>query len=124
MIRGIVNARREAIVPLVVGNASGQRQVIDAVVDTGFNGFSTLPSVLITSLMLSWDASDIVALGDGREALFDLYAAIIIWDGEYQEIDVAESEAEPLVEMALLYGYRLQIEAIEGGIVSIEKLPI
>jgi predicted aspartyl protease len=44
MIRGIVNARREAIVPLVVGNASGQRQVIDAVVDTGFNGFLTLPS--------------------------------------------------------------------------------
>ncbi len=124
MIQGTVNARREAILPLVVGNASGQRQVIDTVIDTGFNGFLTLPSVLITSLRLSWNASDIVTLGDGSDALFDLYAATIIWDGEYREIDVAESETEPLIGMALLYGYRLQIDAIEGGIVKIEKLPI
>ncbi|MCC5896852.1 MAG: clan AA aspartic protease [Phormidium sp. BM_Day4_Bin.17] len=124
MIQGTVNARREAILPLVVGNASGQRQVIDTVIDTGFNGFLTLPSVLITSLRLSWNASDIVTLGDGSDALFDLYATTIIWDGEYREIDVAESETEPLIGMALLYGYRLQIDAIEGGIVKIEKLPI
>jgi clan AA aspartic protease len=107
---------------LVVGNASGQRQVVDTVIDTGFNGFLTLPSVLITSLGLSWNATDIVTLGDGSEALFDLYAVMIIWDGQYREIDVAESETEPLVGMALLYGYRLQIDAIEGGIVRIERL--
>jgi clan AA aspartic protease len=123
MIQGKVNTHREALLPLVVGNASGSRQVVDTVVDTGFNGFLTLPSVLITSLGLSWNASDIVTLGDGSEALFDLYAARIIWDGQYREIDVAESETEPLVGMALLYGYRLQIDAIEGGIVRIEKLP-
>lgn len=124
MIQGTVNARREAILPLVVSNVSGQRQVIDTVVDTGFNGFLTLPSVLITSLGLSWNASDIVTLGDGSEALFDLYAVTVIWDGQYREIDVAESETEPLVGMALLYGYRLQIDAMEGGIVRIEKLPM
>lgn len=124
MIQGTVNARREAILPLVVGNSSGQRQVIDTVIDTGFNGFLTLPSVLITSLRLSWNASDIVTLGDGSDALFDLYAATIIWDGEYREIDVAESETEPLIGMALLYGYRLQIDAIKGGIVKVERLPI
>lgn len=39
MIQGIVNARREAILPLVVGNSDGQRQLIDAVIDTGFNGW-------------------------------------------------------------------------------------
>jgi len=122
MIQGTVNSRREAILPLVVGNASGQRQVVDTVIDTGFNGFLTLPSVLITSLGLSWNATDIVTLGDGSEALFDLYAAMIIWDGQYREIDVAESETEPLVGMALLYGYRLQIDAVEGGIVRIERL--
>lgn len=122
MIQGVVNARREAILPLVVGNTSGQRQLIDAVIDTGFNGFLTLPSTIITSISLPWSASDIVTLGDGSEALFDLYAATIIWDGAYREIDVAESETEPLVGMALLYGYRLQIDAVEGGIVRIEEL--
>lgn len=122
MIQGVVNTRREAVLPLVVGNISGQRQFIDTVIDTGFNGFLTLPSAVIMSISLPWIASDIVSLGDGSEALFDLYAATVIWDGQYREVDVAESETEPLVGMALLYGYRLQIDAIEGGIVRIEEL--
>ncbi len=122
MMQGVVNLRREATIPLVVGNASGQRQVIDAVIDTGFNSFLTLPAALVTALSLPWNASDIVTLGDGSETVFDLYAATVIWDGRYQDIDIAESETEPLIGMALLYGYRLQIDAIEGGIVRIEAL--
>lgn len=122
MIQGVVNPRCEATLPLVVGNAYGQRQVIDAVIDTGFNGFLTLPSSIIATLDLPWNASDIVTLGDGSETVFDLYAVTIIWDGQYREIDVAESETEPLIGMALLYGYRLQIDAIEGGMVRIEAL--
>lgn len=122
MMQGVVNPRREATLPLVVGNTNGQRQVIDAVIDTGFNGFLTLPSAVITDLNLPWNASDIVTLGDGSETLFDLYAVTVIWDGQYREIDVAESETEPLIGMALLYGYRLQVDAIKGGIVKIEEL--
>ena len=122
MIQGKVNPRCEAILPLVVGNGEGKKQVVDAVIDTGFNGFLTLPLAVIEKLELSWSASDIVTLGDGSETLFDLYAATIIWDGQYREIDVAQSETEPLVGMALLRGYRIQIDAIEGGRVKIEAL--
>ena len=122
MIYGVVNLRREATLPLVVGNADGQRQVIDTVIDTGFSGFLSLPSAIITTLDLPWSASDIVTLGDGSETFFDLYTATVIWDGEYREIYIAESETEPLLGMALLYGYRLQVDAIEGGIVKIEAL--
>ena len=53
---------------------------------------------------------------------FDLYASNVIWDRQYREVDVAESETEPLIGMALLYGYRLQIDTIEGGLVKIEML--
>jgi hypothetical protein len=35
MMQGVVNRRCEATLPLVVGNENGQRQVIDAVIDTG-----------------------------------------------------------------------------------------
>jgi clan AA aspartic protease len=122
MMQGFVNQRCEATLSIVVGNTTGQRQLIDAVIDTGFNGFLTLPSTLITGLDLPWSASDIVTLGDGSETLFDLYAATIIWDGQYREIDIAESETEPLIGMAMLYGYRLQIDAVEGGIVKVELL--
>jgi clan AA aspartic protease len=122
MIYGVVNLRREATLPLVVGNTNGQQQVIDTVIDTGFSGFLSLPSAIITALNLSWIASDTVTLGDGSETLFDIYTATVIWDGQYREIYVAESETEPLLGMALLYGYRLQVDAVEGGSVKIEAL--
>jgi clan AA aspartic protease len=122
MIYGVVNLRREATLPLVVGNSNAQRQVIDTVIDTGFSGFLSLPSAIITTLDLPWSASDIVTLGDGSETLFDLYTATVIWDGQYREIYIAESETEPLLGMALLYRYRLQVDTIEGGIVKIEAL--
>ena len=122
MIYGVVNLRREATLALVVGNSEGQRQLIDTVIDTGFSGFLSLPSAIITTLNLPWSASDIVTLGDGSETLFDLYIATVIWDGQYREIYIAESETEPLLGMALLYGYRLQVDAIEGGSVRVESL--
>ncbi len=122
MMLGIVNQRCEAVLPIVVGNITGQRQVIDAVIDTGFNGFLTLPSTMIMTLDLPWSGSDVATLGDGSEALFDMYTANIIWDGNYQEIDIAESETEPLIGMGLLYGYRLQVDIIEKGKVTIIPL--
>jgi clan AA aspartic protease len=122
MIQGVVNLRCEATLAVVIGNSGGQRQVIDTVVDTGFNGSLTLPSAVIAALNLPWSGSDTVTLGDGSETLFDQYTATIIWDGQYREIEIAESDTEPLLGMALLYGYRLQVDAIEGGIVRIEAL--
>ena len=122
MICGVVNLRREATLPLVVGNSSGQRQVIDTVIDTGFDGFLSLPSEVIVSLGLPWTISNMATLGDGSETLFDFYTGTVIWDGQCRTIDIAESETEPLLGMAMLYGYRLQVDTVEGGIVKIEAL--
>jgi clan AA aspartic protease len=122
MMHGVVNFRREATLTVVVGNSNRQFQAIDTVIDTGFSGFLTLPSAIITTLNLPWSASDIVTLGDGSETLFDLYTAVVIWDGQYREVYIAESETEPLLGMALLYGYRLQVDTIEGGTIKIEAL--
>jgi predicted aspartyl protease len=63
-----------------------------------------------------------VTLGDGSQTLFDMYAGTIIWDGQYRSIDIAQSETEPLLGMVMLYGYRLQVDTIEGGTVKIEEL--
>jgi hypothetical protein len=37
------------------------------------------------------------------------------------EIDAADTD--PLVGMGLLYGYEVRIQAIDGGVVTIEALP-
>lgn len=92
MMCGVVNLRCEATLPLVVGNSSGQRQVIDTVIGTGFDGFLSLPSEVIIRLELPWTISNTVTLGDGSQTLFDLYTGTVIWDGQYREIDIAESE--------------------------------
>ena len=122
MMHGVVNLRREATLTVVVGNSNRQLQAIETVIDTGFSGFLSLPSAIVATLGLPWSASDIATLGDGSETLFDLYTATVIWDGQYREIYIAESETEPLLGMALLYGYRLQVDTIEGGTVKIEAL--
>ena len=122
MMQGVVNLRCEATLTVVVGNSNRKLEAFNTVIDTGFSGFLSLPSSMIASLSLPWSASDIVTLGDGSETLFDLYTGIVIWDGQYREIYIAESETEPLLGMALLYGYRLQVDAVEGGLVKVEAL--
>ncbi len=54
MMTGVVNANREATIRLVVIGPSGQQQEIEAIIDTGFTGFLTLPAVLIAALGLPW----------------------------------------------------------------------
>jgi clan AA aspartic protease len=122
MMQGVVNLRREATLTVVIGNSNRQLQSIETVIDTGFNGFLSLPATIIAALNLPWSGSDVVTLGDGSETFFDLYAGVAIWDGRYCEIDIAASETEPLLGMAMLYGYRLQVDTIEGGLVTIEAL--
>jgi clan AA aspartic protease len=122
MMLGVVNENCEATIRIVIGNVSTQRQVIDALIDTGFTGFLSLPNHIISTLDLPWVGTDRGTLGDGSEAIFNVYEAIVIWDGQRQSIPINAAETAPLVGMSLLYGYSLQIQAIEGGIVKIEAL--
>lgn len=122
MMQGVVNQSREAIISLVVGNVNRQNQLIDAVVDTGYTGFLSLPREIIVNLNLPWTGIDRGTLGDGSEVTFEVYAATIIWDGQYQNIPINEAETDPLVGMSLLYGYDLHIRAVEGGKVTIKAI--
>jgi predicted aspartyl protease len=61
-------------------------------------------------------------LGDGSTCIFDVYRGLVNWDGEYRPIDINAAEATPLVGMGLLYSYRVQFDAIEGGLVTIRSL--
>ena len=121
MMQGVVNQSCEAILSIVVQNDT-KTKFTEAVIDTGFSGFLTLPSHIILELGLTWKGRDIATLGDGTSCIFDVYIADVIWDGEYVRIDINESETVPLIGMQLLRGYDLHIQAIEGGCVTIEKL--
>jgi clan AA aspartic protease len=122
MMQGRVNQRCEAVISIAV-RGGGKIESVDAVIDTGFNGFLSLPIAIIVELSLPWNYRDRATLGDGSETLFDIYDAQAIWDGQYREIEVNAAETEPLLGMRMLKGYRLQVDTIEGGLVTIEMLP-
>jgi predicted aspartyl protease len=75
-------------------------------------------------LNLTWEGRDVATLGDGTSCIFEVYIAIVIWDGQYREVYINESETVPLIGMKLLRGYDLRIETIEGGNVEIKQLSI
>jgi clan AA aspartic protease len=122
MIHGVVSRNREATISLVIVNENRQTKLITAVIDTGYTGFLSLPSEIITELNLAWTGIDRGTLGDGSEVTFEIYAAKVIWDGEYRDIPINEAETDPLVGISLLYGYDLHIQTVEGGNVTIKRL--
>lgn len=102
MITGVVNANREATIRLVVIGPSGQQQEIEAIIDTGFTGFLTLPAVLIAALGLPWLCRQPGILADGSVDVFDVYTATVLWDGLPRTVEVEAADTEPLVGMSLL----------------------
>ena len=122
MMMGSVNSHREAIIQFVVLGENHQRLAIKAVIDTGYTGFLTLPSAIITTLGLTWYMQEEGILGDGSLCMFNVFEATVIWDGQIKSIEINESETDPLVGMGLLDGYELNIQGFAGGLVTIKPL--
>lgn len=123
MITGSVTAGREAMISFEVVDASGQPHAVDAIVDTGYTGFLTLPPSTIASLGLAWRGYHQVILGDGSPGLFDVYIGTVLWDGQPRQIDIDCADTDPLVGMSLLDGYALYVEVRAGAVVTVSALP-
>ncbi len=122
MITGVVNAEFEPIIPLSIRRFDGKIFTQDAIVDTGFNGWLSLPPDLIAELNLRWKRRGRAILGDGSECVFNVYKAVVIWDGHLLTIPVDEADSEPLIGMSLMEGYQLKVQIFEGGHVELRKV--
>ena len=121
MITGIVRDF-EPIISLSVYSSDGQVHKQDAIVDTGFNGWLSLSPDLIAQLALPWKRRGRAILGDGSECVFNIYEAVVVWDGVMLKIPIDEADSEPLIGMSLMEGYQLIVQVLEGGHVEIRKL--
>jgi clan AA aspartic protease len=124
MIKGRVNAHREAVVPLSLRGSQGDDHSIEAVIDTGYNGFLTLPSDLIDRLGFPFLRGSRAILGDGSTIEFAIHEATVVWNGGLLRIPVDAADVNPLLGMGLLYGHELCIEVIEDGNALIRALEI
>lgn len=120
MLRGVVNAGLEAVVSLTVMGPDAQTREIDAVIDTGFVDYLTLPSDIVSELGLAFSGVLIGVLADGTEKDFQYYDVTVMWNDQPGYIRALVADATPLIGMALLHHHSLHVDVVEGGQVVIQ----
>ncbi len=129
MITGTVVAtgRQAGVVwlePRVEINIAGLDRVFrseEAVVDTGFTGWLTLPEATIEELGLNHYGQRLANQAGGEAEMFDIYGVLVLWHGRARPVPVHLAEGIPLIGMGLLNGSRLTVDSWEGGDVVIEE---
>lgn len=122
MITGQVTVDREAVIQLEVYGSEQKREIVDFVIDTGFNGNLILPGDLVERLNLQLAGKRRATLGDGNTVLLDVCIASVLWYKERREVLALRADGGPLIGMSLLHGNRLNMEVVNGGEVTIEPV--
>ncbi len=123
MVTGHVNTDLEPSVSLTVRGPGGIDVLIEARVDTGFDGYLTLEPATVAILNLPIVGSTQVTLGDGTVAQIPVCDATVIWEGRPRSIRVECTVGHCLLGTALLDGKDLRIRFVPGGAVEIEAIP-
>jgi len=105
MITGLVTPPLEALIPLTVAGPRGRVTVVEAFVDTGYDGHMTFPPQWIRKLRLPWKRRGRAEWADGSESVFDVHAATVSGDRRVRLVVVDEAMAAPLVGMRLFAGF-------------------
>jgi clan AA aspartic protease len=121
MITGTIAANQGRI-HISVRGRDGRFKNIEAVVDTGFDGLLSLPSVLIDALELPWKTKGQGILANGALSEFDVFDGTIKWHGRVRRISVVSMHTVALIGMALLEGSELNMKVCRGGTVTIKPL--
>jgi clan AA aspartic protease len=121
MIIGRITNNQEAIIELEIVGLN-QREKIEVVIDTGFDGHLTLPGDLINRIGLRQAGRRYAILGDGNIVALELYRAKVLWHGEEREVPILRTDGGPLVGMALLNGNRVILDVVTDGDVRIDIL--
>ncbi len=123
-MRGIVNARLEAIIRVLIRGPEGAESEFDAIIDTGFSSSLTLPAAAVSGLGLVRVSSGRAVLADGSVRQHDFYNAEVKWDGSWRGVLISTVGNEVLLGMRLLAGHDLRVSVEPGGVIEIAPLPL
>ena len=123
MIVGEITADQEATIPLIVRGPHGEELGIEAILDTGFTGFLSLPPASIALLNLVFREMADFILADGSITSLEVYRGTVAWDGTDRGVLVLAAAGDPLVGMSMLHGSRVTLDVVDGGPVTIVPLP-
>ena len=120
MIEGLVNADYEAVINLALRGPAGNAREVEVVIDTGYNGFLSLPPALVAELEFPVVGPSQATLANGAVETFNVHDATVIWDGMLRDIEADAVGTVPLAGMMLLDSHDLIIQVRDGGRVFIE----
>jgi clan AA aspartic protease len=95
---------------------------VECVIDTGFEGFLTLPQTVVTDLNLPFLAPIRANLADNSRISTNVHLATIVWNRTDREVPVLAMGRRPLIGTALLQDYHLGIDFYEGGTVLVDDI--
>ena len=101
----------------------GRRRSVEAILDTGFAGYMTLPPESIHQLGLPSVGQRTFELANGELFEFQVYLGPVSWHGRPSDALVLQSDSVPLLGMTLLWDSRVTMDAVNDGEVTIEELP-
>lgn len=121
MINGTV-VGLQARIGIIICLPESSNIEIQCVVDTGFEGFLTLPPPAIAQLGLTYVARINANLADNSNVVTKVYSATILWNQLERDVPVLSMGNRPLVGTALLQDYHLGIDFYEGGTVLVDEI--
>ncbi len=121
MINGIVVGLQARMV-IILYSSDRTGVEIECVVDTGFEGFLTLPLAIILDLGLPYIAPIDANLADNSRIEANVHQGIVLWNGVERVIPVLAMGRRPLIGTALLEDYHLSVDFCEGGTVLVDEI--
>lgn len=96
---------------------------VECTIDTGFEGYLTLPQAALTAMGLTLARTITAKLADGTSVQCDIYLATIVWNGKDILVEVIAMGQQPLLGTALLVNCRLGIDFVDNGDVVVLPRP-
>ncbi len=123
MIVGAVSNEGKPLLPVALRGPAGKSLLVEAIIDTGFDGMLVVGSYAVAALGLAPMLGSDVQLADASMQAVPRVELEILWHGDWIPAEALVMGDEPLLGMSLLHGSDLHVEAVEGGVVTVVERP-
>ena len=120
MTTGHIDQHGRPVIPVDLFDHQGRLHRVEAMIDTGFDDFLTLPAYLVQRMGLVWASRMPMQVATSEWAQFDIYAADVLWLGNRLPLRVLQTQSEILVGTRLLWESELTVQFWEGGAVNVQ----
>jgi clan AA aspartic protease len=112
----------QARVPITFRLPDESEEVVDCVVDTGFEGQLALPPDRVAALGLSRRGRILANLADDSDVPIAVFRGVIVWAEGDLVVEVLAMGRRPLMGVELLAGFNLSADFEENGELMITPL--